>query len=143
MLPPMEPTPAPGPPTRRRSAFAWAAVVLLGIAGFGWSSVGVPLLLAQLTDPAWMELPGGDSPLPATLLSVGLASIGGAIGIWRGTRWGVPFVAATQGLVAIGLLAVYLAGPVDEVLLVAGISGAAAVLAVLDAAARRSSSLTP
>jgi uncharacterized membrane protein (DUF2068 family) len=109
------------------------AVVLLAVAAFGGLSVGVPLVYAQLTIPEVADQELGVSLVPAIALAYGLLSLAGAMGLWRRARWAAPFVIASQGIVALALLAIYVANPDWSLLVVAGIAGGAALATLADA----------
>jgi hypothetical protein len=107
-----------------KSGYAQLALVFLVINAFGALAVGIPLLLALGPTAAW---------LPPVATAWGIASLIGAYGVWRFKRWTPWLVIPTQGLVAIGLLATWLAYARDwSVLLVAGIAAGAATFVALD-----------
>jgi hypothetical protein len=117
----------------RRSNFATGAIVLLAIATFGGLSVGVPLVLALLTVPGFAGSGPTVAVVPVIALVYGLASFAGAIGILRRSPRAIPFVVVTQGIVVLGLLAVYVQVPDWSLLVVAAISGGAVLCALADA----------
>ena len=115
-----------------RSGFAIGALALLAVAAFGGLSVGVPMVLAQLTSQA-----GSTSLVPAAALAYGVLSAAGIVGILLGWRLAAPLIVISQGIVAVGLLVVYAGTPEWSVLVVAAIAGGAALCALLDARTRR------
>ena len=81
----------------RRSAFASAAIALLGVAAFGGLAVGVPLVYAQLTISSGAAQELRTSAVPAIALIYGLLSLAGAIRLWRRLPWATPLVVARKG----------------------------------------------
>jgi hypothetical protein len=116
-----------------RSRLATSALVLLAIASFGGLSVGIPLVMAQLTSP--VDASGaGTSAVPAVVLGYGLLSLAGVAGILLGWRLAAPLVVVSQGVVAVALLVIYVVRAPDwSLLVVATIAGGAAVCTLADA----------
>ena len=115
-----------------RRPFASAAVMLLSVSAFGGLSVGIPLVIAQLTDPV-LEPNARDSIVPGIVLAYGLLSLTGVVAMLRGWRRATLLVVVPQGIVMIGLLAIWIGVVQDwSLLVVAGIAGAAAACAVAD-----------
>ena len=107
-----------------KSGYLQLALVFLVINAFGALAVGIPLLLALIPTAAW---------LPPAATAWGIASLIGAYGVWRFKRWTPWLVIPTQGLVAIGLLAAWIAYARDwSVLLVAAFAAAAPTFLALD-----------
>ena len=115
-----------------RSSFATGALALLAIAAFGGLSVGVPMVLAQLTSQT-----GSTSLVPAVALAYGLVSVAGIVGILLGWRLAAPLIVVSQGIVAVALLVFYAGNQEWSLLIVAAIAGGAALFALLDARSRR------
>ena len=112
-----------------RTPFALVATVLLVVAAFGGLSVGVPLTLQLLSRPNALDL----AAFVALLLGYGLVSLVGAVAVLL--RWGrtTMLVAVAEGMVAAALLAFYAGVAADaSLLVVAAISGGAALCAVVD-----------
>ena len=117
-----------------RSGFAQGALVLLLVAAFGALSVGIPLVIAQLTSPAGPSLGGEVVWIPVIALAWGIASLIGAYGVWRLKPWAAWVVAGVQGLVAVSLFAAWVGGARDwSVLLVGAIAAGAVIFVLLDA----------
>jgi transcriptional regulator with XRE-family HTH domain len=105
-------------------------MVLLAIATFGGLSVGIPLVFALLTVPGFAGSGPTVALVPVIALVYGLASLAGAIGILRRAPRAIPFVVASQGVVVVGLLAIYVQVPDWSLLVVAAISGGALACAL-------------
>jgi hypothetical protein len=117
-----------------RSRLTTSALVLLAIASFGGLSVGIPLVMAQLTNPAAATSGVGTSVVPAVALGYGLLSLAGVAGILLGWRLAAPLVVVSQGVVAVALLVIYVVRAPDwSLLVVATIAGGAAVCTLADA----------
>ncbi len=79
-----------------RSSFATGAITLLAIAAIGGLSVGVPLVLTQLTSQL-----GSGSLVPAVALAYGAVSLAGLVGIVLRWKWAVPLVVVSQVVCAL------------------------------------------
>ena len=112
-----------------KSGYAQAALILLIVCAMGGLSVGGMLLPTPAAASSWV---------PITFFAYGLASLAGAIGVWRVRRWALPVVVVFQGLAAAGLLYANATFAADwSLLVVAALAGGAAVLTVIDALRRR------
>ena len=112
-----------------KSGYAQAALILLLVCAFGGLVVGGTLLMTPAATTSWV---------PITFFGYGLASLAGAIGVWRMQGWALPVVVVFQGLAAAGLL--YASATYAEdwsLLVVAALAGGAAALTVIDALRRR------
>jgi hypothetical protein len=107
-----------------RSAAATIAMGLLLTAALGGLVVGIPLLASSVART---------SLVPLAILAYGLASLAGAIGVSRPTRWALPLVVLSQG-VAVGALLSTFATIAREgsLLAVAAVAGGALVATVAD-----------
>jgi hypothetical protein len=112
---------------------AFAAVLLLSISALGGLSVGIPLVVAVLSNPAHVDTRPSDALVPGVVLAYGLLSLGGAVATLLGWRRATLLVVVPQGIVALSLLTIWI-GVVEDasLLIVAGIAGGAAILALLD-----------
>ena len=112
-----------------RSGFAQAALALLILCGLGGLSVGGMLLASPAATTSWV---------PITFFGYGVASVVGAIGVWRVRSWALPVVVLFQGLAAAGLLYANATFAEDwSLLVVAALAGGAVLLTVIDAVRRR------
>jgi hypothetical protein len=112
-----------------RSGYAQAALILLLVCAFGGLTVGGMLLLIPAALTSWV---------PITFFAYGLASLAGAIGVWRMQGWALPVVVVFQGLAAAGLLYANATYAEDwSLLVVAALAVGAAALTVIDAVRRR------
>ena len=112
-----------------KSGYAQAALILLILCAFGGLTVGGMLLLTPAALTSWV---------PITFFGYGLASLAGAIGVWRDRPWALPVVVIFQGLAAAGLLYANATFAGDwSLVVVAALAGGAALLIVIDALRRR------
>jgi hypothetical protein len=110
------------------------AVILLLVSAFGGLSVGIPVLLAQLTGSSGVNVDPSDLLVPIGFLAYGLLSLAGAIAMLSGWSSATRFVVVPQALVTVGLVWVDVAIAADpSLLIVAGISGGAALCTLADA----------
>jgi uncharacterized membrane protein (DUF2068 family) len=117
-----------------KSGYAQVAGILLSACAFGGLSVGGMLLASPAGTTSWV---------PVTFFGYGVASLLGAIGVWRVRQWALPVVVVSQGLAAAGLLYANATFAEDwSLLVVAALAGGIAVLTVVDALRRRASRRT-
>ena len=107
-----------------RTAAATVAMGLLLTGAFGGLVVGIPLVASSAARTSFV---------PLAILAYGLASLAGAIGVSRPTRWALPLVVLTQGL-AVGALLYTFAAVAQEgaLLAVAAIAGGALIATVIN-----------
>jgi hypothetical protein len=106
-------------------------IVLLLVSAFGGLSVGIPLVVTEVTGPLTPR--ASDLLVPFGVATYGLLSLVGALALLAGWRRSLPLVLVPQGLVALGLLWIDLTVVADpSLLVVAAIAGGAAASVLAD-----------